>query len=45
LNQIGLGFYESVLMFRKCPRTPIFPKLFFPSEWCKVKYVCCVCGY
>jgi len=31
LNQIGLGFYESVLMFRKCPRTPIFSKLVFPK--------------
>jgi len=29
LNQIGLGFYESVLMFGKCPRTPIFPELVF----------------
>ena len=29
LNQIGLGFYELVLMFGKCPRNSIFSKMRF----------------
>jgi len=29
-------------MLEKCPRTSIFWKVVFSSEWCRITYVCCL---